>query len=176
MEKVFNFVSLCILCRICQVYSIKIQSIPPQGSPPMSLSYTSGVFDPSTSTIYVVGGFNLQKNADTAEIFAYSLISNTWSEVTPASQFVPNGIEQHYCYLTKDRVIYSFFSTSMSRGMTDVLTFDLKTSKWGTLSLTGYVMKPRKRFITANFIWNGNETIAVYGGFTNFGYDANLYL
>jgi hypothetical protein len=176
MEKFLTFVSLCILSGFFQVYSMKIQSIPPQGSPPMSLFYTSGVYDPSTSTIYVVGGFSVQKNTDSAEIFSYNLVSNTWSQVTPVSQFVPSGIEQHYCYLTKNRVIYSFFGTSMSRPMWEILTFDLKTKIWKTVTLSGYYMEPRNMFITANFIWNGNETIAVYGGFTSFGYDANLYL
>jgi hypothetical protein len=176
MKKFFNFVSLCIMGCFFLVTSMKIQSIPSQGSPPMSLSYTSGVYDSSTSTIYIIGGFSQQTNSDTSEIFSYSLLSNTWSEVTHTSQFVPNGIKQHYCYLTKNRVIYSFFGTSMSRGISEVLTFDLKTSKWGVLNMIGYMIEPRTDFVAASFVWNGNETMAVYGGFTNSAYDVNLYL
>jgi hypothetical protein len=155
---------------------MKIQSIPPQGSPPMNLLYSSGVFDPSTSTIYVVGGFSQQTNSDTSEIFAYSLISNTWSEVRPASQFVPDGIEQHFCYLAKNRVIYSFFGTSMARGISEVLTFDLNTYYWGTVRLSGYYIEARTNYLIAKFVWDGNDTLAVYGGFANTIYDSNLYL
>ena len=156
--------------------SLNIEKIPAQGSPPMNLLYSSSIYDASSSSIYVIGGLSKDSNSDTSSIYSYNLLTNSWSSIIPESEFIPEGIERQYSYLTSNRVIYNFFGISNSRYFTDVLTFDLKTKMWNKALLTGDHISGRMEYSATSFVWNGQEIIALYGGFTQTNYDCNLYL
>jgi hypothetical protein len=136
---------------------------------------SSTVFDPVTSTIYIIGGFNFDKGRDTSDIYTFNLVTNQWSYLEPESEFVPDGIEQHFSYLASNRVIYTFGAAG-DRFYSEILTFNLNNSQWGTINLQGDSISGRKFPTATSFTWNNTNYIAIYGGYAGKGYDANLYL
>jgi hypothetical protein len=166
----FNFLLLSF------VSSFKIETIPHQGSPPMNLMYSSGIYDPSSSTFYIIGGFSQEKGVDTSDIYLYSLISSKWSKITPESEFIPGGMQQHFSYLSANRIIYTFFGLFSSRCITDLYTFDLSTFRWSSIQLQGDYITGRSLYSVTTFSWNNTEYIGVYGGYDREVYDSNLYL
>jgi hypothetical protein len=155
---------------------LQISSIPAQGSPPMGLELNTAVFDSLTSSIIIVGGYSTLTTSDTSALYTFSLSSQQWGEIVPESEFVPSGMQKHFSYLTSQRVILNFLGTSNSRYVSDVLAFDLNTSRWSTVVLSGDLITGRSYFLACGFEQNGTEFIAVYGGFTQSGYDNSLYL
>jgi hypothetical protein len=168
-----NLPRLIFCCFL--VFSLDIRTIPPQGSPPMEIQQTSSVFDSQTSTIYIIGGRNFETDQDTSDIYSFNLATNQWSFVYPESSFIPDGMSDHFSYLAPNRVIYTF-GVAGEKYFSDVFTFDLKTSKWGTAEIQGDDIAGRKLPTMTSFEWNGEPYIALYGGFCATEYDANLYL
>jgi hypothetical protein len=168
--------AIILLTQIDTVSSMKATLIPPSGSPPMNILYSCSVFDPQTSSIFIIGGQNQYTGQDTADVYSYNLQTNTWAQIVRTSEFAPNGIEMHYCYLSKQRVVYVFFGSSNQLCFNEVFTFDLSSYGWNTVKLTGNAIEGRTSFLTSSFLWNNEETIAIYGGYTNSGFDDNIYL
>ena len=173
----FHFLFLFLVIFTSSIcLSLKIESIPPQGSPPMNLFLTSSVYDPSTSSIYIIGGYSQEKQHDISDIYSYNLLTNKWSHIIPESDFVPYGLDQHYAYLGQNRVIYIFFGISQDRCISDVFTYDLQSNTWDKTKIAGDYITGRTGYSITSFTWNSIDYIAVYGGFDNFNYDSNLYL
>jgi hypothetical protein len=174
----FSLLSLALILLMRQpiVTSMKVASIPSNGSPPMNIIYSCSVFDPQTSSIFIIGGQNQYTSQDTSDVYSYNLLTNTWSQVVRNTEFSAYGLKLHYCYLTKQRVVYVLFGSSNQLCFTEVLTFDLNSLIWSIATLTGDFMEGRTNFLASSFIWNNTETIAIYGGYTNSGYDDNIYL
>jgi hypothetical protein len=141
----------------------------------MNVMRSSAVFDTATSTIYLIGGFNFDKNMDTADIYTFNLITNQWSFIVPQSEFIPDGIEQHFSYLAPNRVIYTF-GVAGKRYYSEILTFNLNNKQWGTTNFQGDSIPGRKFPTATSFTWNNTDYIALYGGYIESGYDSNLYL
>jgi hypothetical protein len=168
MVLVFSFIAI--------VYPIKITAIPPQGSPPMSIMLTSSVFDPETSTIYIIGGYSEERGKDISDIYSFSLVTNQWSILMPESEFIPAGMHNHYSYLGLNKVIYVFFGETGPNIISNVFTFELSTLRWGITEIIGDYISGRTFSSITSFSWNNESFIAVYGGFDRDSYDENLYL
>jgi hypothetical protein len=134
------------------------------------------VFDPSTSTIYIIGGLNLEKGIETSDIYSFSLVTNQWGYLVPESQFIPDGMESQVSVLGPNRVIYTFFGSTGPRCISNVLTFDIKTLRWGVTEFQGDYLSGRTYVTVTSFTWKNEPYVAVYGGFDRDSYDKNLYL
>jgi hypothetical protein len=158
------------------VTPLKIEKIPPQGYSPQQVEDSCGVYDSFSSSFYIIGGSDKYTNTDSSTIYSYSLLDQSWMTIVPESNFFPEGFSQHYCYLTKERLVYVLFGHFHSRCYNDIFTFNLQTRVWGVVQMTGDTINGRSDFLKTEFIWNNTEMLAIYGGFTNSYYDSNLYL
>ena len=167
---------LLIIQLLFLTQSFKISTIPPQGPPPPLLYSSASVYDELTNCIIIIGGINSETNTETSEIHRFNLTSNKWDEILPESEFVPSGFSFHSLTLAYDRVIYVFLSSSGSRFISNLLTFDLKRNIWETKQLTGEIISGRKQCGFVNFNYQNINYVAIIGGYDNNGYDSSLYL
>ncbi|OMJ73275.1 hypothetical protein SteCoe_28088 [Stentor coeruleus] len=161
---------------LCLSYSFNIETIPPQGSPPIKIQSTSSVYDSYTSSIITIGGYSLESLSETINIYTFNLLTFKWGEIIPESDYVPLGVQEHYLYLTSSRKILLFFGSSQSKFKADVLSFDLKTYIWEKNKMTGDPISGRVFFSYCNFVYNGINYLAIYGGFDRDIYDNELYI
>lgn len=157
-------------------FSLEITLLPSQGPNPPHLTYSSVVYDQNTSTLITVGGFNTESKKLISEIYTFDLLNNTWGEIIPESEYIPEPFQENYLYLTKSRVILILFPNTNQGLISDVFAFDLITSKWEIKTLTGEPISSRSHSLICSFYHNDTDYIAIYGGFEKSEYDENLYL
>ncbi|OMJ95574.1 hypothetical protein SteCoe_990 [Stentor coeruleus] len=165
-----------LIIVIDSIISLEISLLPSQGPNPPLITYSNAVYDETTSTLITIGGFNTESKKLTSEIYTFSLLNNTWGEIIPESEYIPEPFQEHYLYMTKSRVILVLFPNTEKGLVSDIFAFDLKTSKWEKNTLTGESISSRSHSSICSFTHNDTDYIAVYGGFEKFGYDENLYL
>jgi hypothetical protein len=156
--------------------SILVETIPPQGPPPMNLVYTSAVYDSYSNSIIIVGGYYLDSNTDTSDIYGFNLTTLKWFQIIPESDFIPKGFELHYLFLTQSREILVFFGKYNDRCISDVYSFDLNSNKWSIQNIQGDKISARNFDVITAFRQNATDYIAVYGGVDNYKYDLALYM
>ncbi|OMJ95575.1 hypothetical protein SteCoe_991 [Stentor coeruleus] len=166
-----RIVFLSVLCE-----SVKINLTPNLGPSPPLITHSSAVYDEMTSNLITIGGFNTESEQLTREIFTFNLLNNTWGEIIPESEYIPEPFQDHYLHLTKSRVILVLFPVSDKGLLSDIFAFDLKTLKWEKKTLTGEPISSRRHSSICSFSHNGTDYFAIYGGFEKSEYDENLYL
>jgi Kelch motif len=165
-----------IVIAFIKALAITVESIPSQGSPVSKLYYHSTVYEDESSTIYILGGTDSARDMETNGIYTYNISTNKWAQISPESDFIPSGFQHHVSYINNNQEILTFFRTSSSQYLSDVLVFDIKTYFWSTKVLMGDVIKGRKLYSSCRLLYNNVDYMALYGGFTRDGYDSNLYL
>ena len=175
MNLSFKFFFILLL-KTPTFLALKLEMIPPAGSPPMYISAPASVYDPFSSSLYLFGGLNQGNQKEVSDIYSYNFLTNKWSQIFPVSDFIPNGLEFNYAWLGNNRVVYIILGMTNYHKVSDVYTFDLKSNIWGKTWLTGDYISPRTFFLPTRFTWNNTDYIAIYGGSDDNGYDTNLFL
>jgi Galactose oxidase, central domain len=165
-----------VILLILSVYAFKVEQIPSQGSPPPKYENTASVYDNITNSIYIIGGLDSETSKAVNEINVFSLSTLTWSIITPESDYVPEGFQQHSLYINNNREILVLFGMSNSRYIKDVYIFNIEKYEWSVKQIDGDIITGRIAFSSTSFYYANIYYVAVYGGFDRNGYDTNLYL
>lgn len=168
---------LACLLFVLRLYDcVEINLIPSLGPSPPLIGLSKVVYDEMTSSLITIGGYNIETNGPIIDIYTFSLLNNTWEEITPESEYIPEPFQQHYLHITKSRLILVLFPVTIKGLLSDVFVFDLNTFKWDKKTLTGDIILSRRQSLLCSFSHNNTNYIAVYGGFDKYGYDESLYL
>ena len=140
-----------------------------RGTPPPPLSNATAVYDPTGDRFIVFGG-NTSNDGGTfvpnGRVFALAMADNTWSELVPTAGVAPARLF-HAMELDAPRNRLIAFAGGDANAFlgpffNDVVTFDLATRAWSTLTLSG--ARPLGRIRPAMVADPDRNRLLVFGG------------
>ncbi|MCU0799559.1 MAG: hypothetical protein MUC62_07810 [Candidatus Thermoplasmatota archaeon] len=118
--------------------------------------------DESSKTIYLWGGMNRSRNY-LREFWSYSIVSNTWTELTvdPAMSLLYGA---QLFYRSRDKTVYLFGGRNATTGLTVSNYLFGYSTESNTWSLKGTVNRINGRLLFANHYSNSADRFVASGG------------
>ena len=168
-----------ILLFISYSEAFKVSYVPETGTPPSRRELSGLVYDSNTAKVYVYGGRSQVIHED---MWEFDLSTNIWKEMHPASVMRPGPRSGAYLTMLEDSgQIVLFGGDTESGPISDVWLYDLDSEiviiiQWKLVDTKGKA-PPRANYrAVCDYIHDGKNYIAVYGGKGRYDYIKSLHM
>lgn len=160
---------LVLVLSLLSVDSIKIESIPPTGTPPSKRQRSSIAYDKSSSSVFIYGGFE-DMSEYYEDIWRFDLVSNTWEELISPSRLTPGPRVSSFMHVLEESRSILLFGGNTQRGpISDLWLLDIDNIMVTFIQWEPVVTKGPKPSASAYsgavaYKYNEKTYIATFGG------------
>lgn len=111
----------------------------------------------------------------TNSLYIFSLSTLTWGQLYSESLYIPPSINDPILYLRSDNVFLSVFGIINTGYISDFLLYNITSRSW-SLAEFPKTLQGRAHSAYTTLEWEGQEYLAIYGGYLANGITNSLNL